>query len=152
MIPPACPEKTLYSTYWAEDNLPDGLQSAGKMDGGISDLVILSSCSGSHMLTGEKKPILGSNYPFFGTDRPLFFENRPLSFTDRLIWPRIGCLMPLTCPEKTAFSTFCVADNSKNGLYVEGGGGRTIEVAVLSGVRQSPRFESDFPHRLDEVS
>lgn len=105
----SCPEKTLFSIYWAEDNLPDGLQSAGKMDRGFSDLIIISSCSGSHTLIGEKKPILGSDYPSWETDRPLFFENRPLSFSNRWIWPRIGGRVPIACPEKTAFSTFWTA-------------------------------------------
>lgn len=39
LMPIACPEKTPFSTFWAEDNFQNGLQYAGRKDTGDLDQI-----------------------------------------------------------------------------------------------------------------
>jgi|GEM_PF-2407583 len=123
IMPIACPEKAAFGTVTGADNSENGLQYvqyAGTGKTKFSNRTLIWRCPWGHCELRKNKPIMGSVYPSRRGNRHGFLENRHGYFANPLICSRIAGMIPLTCPEKAAFSTVTGADNSQNGLqYVQ---------------------------------
>jgi hypothetical protein len=75
-------------------------------------------------MTGNSGPFTGSDCLFQGLYRHGYFKNRHGYFPNPSVCPRIGKMMPISCPEKTAFGTVWAGGNPENGLR-DAGTGRT---------------------------